>query len=530
MTAQDVPSTQLVSARPALRYPVVRDRWVVAALTLLALALRAPNLGRAYWVDEGISVGIASHPLRQIPGLLRQDGSPPFFYLLLHYWMAVFGRSEIATHFLPLVTSLLAVSVAYWAGRELFDRRAGIAAAALVATNPFLSWYSTETRMYPLVVCLSLAGITFAWRAVRDRRLRDTVATVVVFIALLYTHDWGIYLAGVTACVLFGLALVRGDRNLAKGVAAAAGAVVLLWLPWLPSFLDQARNTAAPWAIRPNIGDFFADPSSALGGTLGFLIAPLLGLGVLWSRQGRPLKYESLAGLICAIGLLCALAGFLGAQLEPSWTVRYLAVIVGPLLLAAAGALATTRRGVGVVTVACVLLLGWSAIGTLLPNPNAQYAKSNVAALARQVGPLLRPGDVVVLTQTEQSAVLAHYLPPGLEYVTPTGPVSDPYVVDWRNLVERLETADPCQAVGQTIDAVPVGTQILEIDPARKLGASGTAWSQVVNEQVREVDKVLVDDASLSREASFAPALVPRPFSPVRAVLYRKVAGPAVCA
>jgi hypothetical protein len=226
---------------------------------------------------------------------------------------------------------------------------------------------------------------------------------------------------------------------------------------------------------------------------------------------------------------LCALAGFLGAQIEPSWTVRYLAVIVGPLLLASAGALATTRRGIGVVTVVCVLLVGWSAIGTLLPNPNAKYAKSNVAALARQVGPLLRPGDVVILTQTEQSAVLAHYLPRGLQYVTPTGPISDPYVVDWRNLVERLQTTDPCQAVGATIDGAPAGTQILEVDPARQLGASGTAWSQAVNAQVREVDKVLAADGSLTREASFAPALIPRPFSPVRAVLYRKVAGPAAC-
>jgi 4-amino-4-deoxy-L-arabinose transferase-like glycosyltransferase len=503
---------------------------VVAGLTLLALALRAPNLGRAYWVDEGISIGIASHPLRQLPGLLRQDGSPPLFYVLLHYWMAAFGTSEVATHLLTLLTSLLAVPLAYWAGRELFDRRAGIAAAALVATNPFMNWYSTETRMYPLVICLSIAGITFAWRAVRDRNLRDAIAAVVVFTALLYTHNWGLYLAGVTACVLFGLAVVRDDRSLAKGVALAAGAVILLWLPWLPSFLDQARNTAAPWAIRPNIGDFFADPSSALGGTLGFLIAPLLGLGVLWSRQGRRLQYESLASLICAIGLLGALAGFLGAQIEPSWTVRYLAVIVGPLLLAAAGALSTTRRGVAVVIAACVLLVGWSAIGTLLPNPDARYAKSNVAALAHQVGPLLRPGDVVVLTQTEQSAVVAHYLPPGLEYVTPTGPVSDPYVVDWRNLVERLEAANPCQAVGATINAVPLGTQVLEIDPARRLGASGTAWSKTVNARVVAVDDLLAGDTSLSPEASFAPAMVPRPFSPVRAVLYRKVAGPAACA
>jgi mannosyltransferase len=530
MTTQELPSAQQVVARPALRPPaVLRDRRWVFGLTILALALRAPNLGRAYWVDEGITVGISSHHLTAIPGLLRQDGSPPLFYVLLHFWMELFGRSEVATHLLPLAISLLAIPLAYWAGRELFERRAGLAAAALVATNPFMAWYSTETRMYPLVVALSIAGVTFAWRAVRDRRLRDAGAAVLTYTLLLYTHDWGIYLSAVTAGVLLGLALFRGDRRLAVGVAASSGITLLLWLPWLPFFIDQARNTAAPWAISPAIGDFFADPSSALGGTLGFLIAPLLAAGVLWARQGRPLPYGSLARLLCAIGVLCALAGFLGAQLEPSWTERYLAVIVGPLLLAAAGALASSRRGATVIVAVCVLLAGWSATGAVLPNPNAKYAKSNVAALAKAVAPMLKPGDIVVLTQTEQLAVLAHYLPRGLIYVTPTGPAADPFVVDWRNLVARLQAAEPCQAVAPTVDSALPGTQVLEVDPARQVGSSGSVWSKAVKAQVTKVDAFLASDPSLTPEVAYGPALSPRPFSPVKAILYSKLAGAGAC-
>ncbi|MGH9095276.1 MAG: hypothetical protein ACRDXE_08960, partial [Acidimicrobiales bacterium] len=59
-------------------------RWdgaVVALLVTFAALLRVVNLGRGYWVDEGISIGIASHPVDQIPHLLRLDGSPPLFYL-----------------------------------------------------------------------------------------------------------------------------------------------------------------------------------------------------------------------------------------------------------------------------------------------------------------------------------------------------------------------------------------------------------------------------------------------------------------
>ncbi|MGH9120971.1 MAG: glycosyltransferase family 39 protein, partial [Acidimicrobiales bacterium] len=114
-----------------------RTDWlVVAGLVVLAAALRLPTLGRAYWIDEGISVGIGSHPLSQIPGLMKMDGSPPGWYILLHFWMQLLGSSEAATHTLPLLISLVIIPVAYWLGRDLFGRPAGLAAAALCATNP----------------------------------------------------------------------------------------------------------------------------------------------------------------------------------------------------------------------------------------------------------------------------------------------------------------------------------------------------------------------------------------------------------
>src|SRR2546421_12853339 len=72
-------------------------------LVLLSLVLRTRHLGIGFWIDEGLSVGISHRPLADIPGVLRQDGSPPLYYALLHLWMAVFGESEAATRALSLL-------------------------------------------------------------------------------------------------------------------------------------------------------------------------------------------------------------------------------------------------------------------------------------------------------------------------------------------------------------------------------------------------------------------------------------------
>src|SRR3954468_20543242 len=165
----------------------------------VSLLLRTGALDGSYWIDEGISVGIASHPLADIPRVLGQDGNPPLYYLLLHGWMQLVGTSEAATRVLSLVFALLAVPVSFWAGAAVFDRRAGALAAAGAAGCPFLTYYAQETRMYSLVVLLSiLASASFALAFVRGERRHLWLLGLWLGL-LLYTHTWGLFLAAAMA-------------------------------------------------------------------------------------------------------------------------------------------------------------------------------------------------------------------------------------------------------------------------------------------------------------------------------------------
>ena len=80
---------------------------VLAFLVGLSLALRTQAIHARFWIDEGLSVGISSHPLADIPGVLRKDGSPPLYYLMLKLWMSVFGSGEADTHALSVAFAML---------------------------------------------------------------------------------------------------------------------------------------------------------------------------------------------------------------------------------------------------------------------------------------------------------------------------------------------------------------------------------------------------------------------------------------
>jgi uncharacterized membrane protein len=86
---------------------------LLTGLVGVSALIRTRAIDAGYWIDEGLSVGIADRPAGDIPGTLRQDGSPPLYYLLLHGWMRVFGRGETATHLLSLVIALTTIPLAY---------------------------------------------------------------------------------------------------------------------------------------------------------------------------------------------------------------------------------------------------------------------------------------------------------------------------------------------------------------------------------------------------------------------------------
>jgi mannosyltransferase len=110
------------ASRPTLktltrRAWTLRNAWItvpigLAVLIAVSAMVRTTELGIGFWIDEGLSVGIADRPLTDIPAALRKDGSPPLYYMLLHFWLGIAGDSEEGVRAFSLACALLAIPVA----------------------------------------------------------------------------------------------------------------------------------------------------------------------------------------------------------------------------------------------------------------------------------------------------------------------------------------------------------------------------------------------------------------------------------
>jgi mannosyltransferase len=501
-----------------VRYSRLLTGLALLALVALSCYERTRALNASYWIDEGISVGIASHPLADIPGLMRQDGSPPLYYMLLHVWTELFGTRETVTHQLSLGFALLCIPAAYWAA-SAWGRLAGLAAAALAAFSPFLDVHAVETRMYTLVVLLGLLATGAYVRGFVGRERRHVVVFALLLAVMLYSHNWALFFAVGAGAGIAGLALVRRDAGVLRDGALAAGGTLLLYLPWVPTLLDQAEHTGAPWSTTPTARSLEEIPHALFGTDRAIwflLLAAAVGFAVVvWRRRDE--EREAGRALALTIAVSVGLAyGF--AQLEPGWASRYFAVFLPPAILLLALGAARAR----VVGAAAVVAFAWISYNPVTPSP---YFKSNAEAVANEVNRSLRPGDVVLSTQPEQVPLLRHYLVSGLVYADPLGPVPDNAITDWRDITERLREAVPPASIEPVLRRVRPGARLALVRPIVR-GSFGwrAPWTRLVRQRSEEVAAALDRDRRFRAIGTYSGTTRVRSRRVgVLAVLYRRV-------
>jgi mannosyltransferase len=478
---------------------------VIVVFTALSVFLRTRYLSGQFWMDEALSVGISSHSLTAIPGVLRHDGSPPLYYLLLHVWMSVFGSSESATHAMSVLFGVLAVPIGTWIAWSLFGLRAGLIAAVLFAMNPFLTAYSQETRMYTLMSLLGLLATAGFIHGFIYRRRKWLPLFAICQALMLYTHAWGIFFGVGAAVALIPVWAVSEDRRaLVRDALLCFGTAAVLFLPWLPTLLYQASHTGSPWDTAPNFGAPVQISRNLMGGdraTAALVLGAAIGLAALWARSERRSKPAMAMWVLILLPVGTLGFGWILSRFSPAWQYRYFAPILPALLLLAAFGLARAK-GIGLIA------LGLAVIFWANPKSYTPVYKSDMRDVAGEMAPRLHQGDLVVVGQPEQTPLAWYYMPSGLRFADTTGPTSDPQSMNWVHALKRLQDANPQATLSPLVASLRPGQQLLFVRPLTEGANSWEApWTQLVRRRSAQWGAVLqslVTNGTL-RQIAWAP-------------------------
>jgi hypothetical protein len=496
-----------------LQSPEVRDfhaprwfdrlpRWVsiggvLLILVAISVVIRTRYIDGQFWSDEATAVGVASHPLGQIPGLLRQQGSTPLYYFVLHIWISLFGFTESATHALSLLFGIAAIPLAMWAGWSLAGRRAGIYSATLFAFSAFFTQYAQETQAWELLGLIGLIATATFVHAFVYRRRWYLIAFAASLALLLYTSFWGIFFwAGVAVAVIVIHRASEDRRGLLRDAAIAFGAAVVIFAPWIPNLVYQMSHTTSPWGYVGLAGATF--PSNQFGSdriVVAFAVSGAIGVLPLLARSRRRTPEAVTIWALLAIPFAAALVARIASVLALTWVARYFAPLVAPLLLVAA----FTSARAGILGLIAVLLS--LAFVAHLASFSPQY-KSDMRDVAGELSPYMRPADLVIVGDPEQVPLAWYYLPGGLRFATLTGSVSHPSNTNWINAYARLRSTDPRATLDSLVASLAPGQRLLFTRPLSEgEKAWTTPWARLVRRRAAQWGALISTNRQLRRVA-----------------------------
>ncbi|HEY3373958.1 MAG TPA: glycosyltransferase family 39 protein [Candidatus Aquicultor sp.] len=392
------------------------------ATLLMGTIARIYHLSTAsLWFDEAFSVRVSSMSFtNMLQEIIRTDFNPPLHFIILHYWMKLFGNSEASIRCLSAIFGIAAVYMMYRLGKYLFNKEIGIMSALLLALSRPNIYFSQEARGYSLMLFLTLMSFYFLFRLIDKRTTSSSVLYLLSSALLLYTHMFGVLIVVTqTVYLVFKAVLydLKHDRRFIQWLVRAwpiyQMILLVAYAPWVMVYihkLTEARSMAQQplgWTLEQPSLAMLSTISTKLAGSSWLLIAiiaciVLAALSMGLGRLSPSHRYSILTGRFISNGLDSAWVDNERLLLLLMW-------FLAPILLAA------------VVSITFVPIIHYKYLLGITP---ALYLLTAVGT--QSVKPVAAKTAIVVIIVALSLVNIWGY------YTTPTKP-------DWRSVVASIE-------------------------------------------------------------------------------------------
>ncbi len=420
--------------------------WFPIMLILANIILKIIYLdSRDIAMDEPFTIFYSQADLADIFKMLPGENNPPLFFLLLHFWIKLFGISAFSVRFLPFIFSVITALVIFRTGQRFFSIRVGMVGSLLYTFSNYQMLFAHEARVYSLFALLTSCSMYLFLMSGSRRGSRTTVVLLTMInILLVYSHFFGFF---VIATEIFAVLVIRQYRfSILKQVFISSAIVLFFYIPYLPVFVTRYTATAhaGTWVSPPVFSDLYTmlwRYSNVPLATV-FFIGIIAAGGIFWIK-----RYHNSTGTGSPEGKLVILwflapytFMFLLSFICPMFLDRYTVFIsIGYYLTIAMSldAIASNRWLFGFISIAALLLM----VFTFHPNIDNRRRLKEVAV---KVGAYKTPGTVVIICPSWLEYGFAYHY--RLEYFK-----------DYRNLRRRLggEGIYPVDALSQ-LDTVAI--------------------------------------------------------------------------
>jgi mannosyltransferase len=389
----------------------------VPGVLMLVVGLAGANRPVLSW-DEVATADVAQRSVGRIWHLMYTiDAVFAPYYLLMHAWTSMIGRTVLDLRLPSIAAMAGAVAVTGELGRRLFGPVVGVTAGIVLCLVPTMSRYAIEARPYAFACLFSVIALLLLYRFIDRPRRSRLLAYGSAVVGLGLCHIVALTVLGAHLCIAALRSWRTGSwRSFALwAVATAAALAVLSPLVWLGL---RQRNEQLYWVPALRIRSLYAFP----GALVGSVAAAWLLLGFVAIAIWRPVPQR--ADMIMAAALPIGTVALVSLVGPHFWVARYLLIVLPPTAILAAAGLelpaeerrhdrpaAVAVRGAALVT-ACALFAGAALPGQLAVRGRTAKNGSDFRSAAAVIERRQKPGDEIVYTPKSRTlrAGIDYYL------------------------------------------------------------------------------------------------------------------------
>jgi len=233
------------------------DKKIIFGLILLQLAVSLPFITSFQDLSEFIPV-------------LNKGNNPPLHFVLLHFWIKLFGISPLAVRSLSLLISLIVIPVLFNFSKQIVKKPLVIFTVGLYIFSSFNHYHNMEARVYVML----LLFVLLIFKTLYD--FLFLVGVELILLVIFYKY----------------LSIKKVKQYILSGLLS-----LLLFLPVLVLLFKRLGHftSEGTWVEKPHITELYGNIIRFFNGTIPFFITVGLVLVlVIFNRNLiKSIKFES---------------------------------------------------------------------------------------------------------------------------------------------------------------------------------------------------------------------------------------------
>ncbi len=259
--------------------------------------------------DETFTLHLISLSYTDGIDITAHDVHPPLYYIMLKAWLAAlsFGSNDIyvltvLSRLFSLVPYVLLVLLCLKNLRDEKWRHTRWLLFLCLCAFSILFRYGVEIRMYSWALYFVTAIFLYARNVIHGRDGWSTWIIITLFsVCAAYTH----YFAFISVLIIWLILLVwffLHDKRMLLKWCVCAVIVILAYIPWMISMLQQIRQVSADFWITLTIRDiiyifyFLLFPMH--------ILLPFLFIKVLRTKDDRKISFDDVMGMIVPVATI----------------------------------------------------------------------------------------------------------------------------------------------------------------------------------------------------------------------------------